>query len=292
VGSRSTFPVYLRADLPDPQPGDQLELSGPEGRHAVTVRRHRVGEEILLTSGDGRWARGPIVQLKGRDSLTLAVAAAGRQPPPNPVITVVQALPKGDRAELAVELLTEVGVDRIVVWQARRCVARWGTDKVERGLARWRRTAAEAAKQSRRVWLPEVAGPVDLAGLVELVRSADHAYVLHESADLALVDALVDARTSEAGSGRGEVEEAREAPAVARPESFVLVVGPEGGIDEAEIAALVSVGADCVGLGPTVLRTSTAGVVAAALVGAAVGRLSQERPQWERIGGSAVMIGT
>ena len=259
VTRRPTYPVYLLAGLTDPRPEQRLELAGPEGRHAVTVRRHRVGEELVLTAGDGCWARGPIVEIRGRDSLVIAVRESGRQPAPNPAITVVQALPKGERADLAVELLTEVGVDRIVVWQAHRCVAKWGPDKVDRGLARWRRTAAEAAKQSRRVWLPVVEGPVNLSGLVEIIRAADYSYVLHEGADTSLVDDLVGA-----AAGRG---------------TFVVVVGPEGGIDDEELATLVAAGADSVLLGPTVLRTSTAGAVAATLVSAAIGRLGRDSPQ-------------
>ena len=237
----------------------------------MAVRRHRIGQELVLTAGDGCWARGPIVEIRGRDSLILAVREAGRQPAPDPAITVVQALPKGERADLAVELLTEVGVDRIVVWQAHRCVAKWGPDKVDRGLARWRRTAAEAAKQSRRVWLPVVEGPVQLSGLVEIVRSADHSYVLHEGAAASLVDDLATAT--------GSVEAATGRAGVAAGETFALVVGPEGGIDDEELAELVAAGADEVRLGPTVLRTSTAGAVAATLVSAAIGRLSRDRPQ-------------
>ncbi|MDQ1308262.1 MAG: rRNA (uracil1498-N3)-methyltransferase [Actinomycetota bacterium] len=271
MASRPTYPVYLLPGLTDPQPGQRLELAGPEGRHAVAVRRHRIGQELVLTAGDGCWARGPIVEIRGRDSLILAVREAGRQPAPDPAITVVQALPKGERADLAVELLTEVGVDRIVVWQAHRCVAKWGPDKVDRGLARWRRTAAEAAKQSRRVWLPVVEGPVQLSGLVEIVRSADHSYVLHEGAAASLVDDLAAAT--------GSVEAATGRAGVAAGETFALVVGPEGGIDDEELAELVAAGADEVRLGPTVLRTSTAGAVAATLVSAAIGRLSRDRPQ-------------
>lgn len=265
VASRSTYPVYLLAGLSDPQPGQRLELAGPEGRHAVTVRRHRVGEELVVTSGEGCWARGPIVEIRGRESLVLAVREAGQQPPADPTITVVQALPKGDRSELAVELLTEVGVDRIVAWQARRCVAKWTPDKAERGLARWRRTAAEATKQSRRVWLPIIGGPVDLGGLVEIIQTAEHCYVLHEGAATSLVDDL--AATTAPGwssAARGD---------------FVLVVGPEGGIGDEELATLVAAGADSVLLGPTVLRTSTAGAVAATLVSAAIGRLGRDSPQ-------------
>ena len=103
MASRPTYPVYLLPGLTAPQPGQRLELAGPEGRHAVAVRRHRIGQELVLTAGDGCWARGPIVEIRDRDSLILAVREAGRQPAPDSAITVVQALPKGERADLAEE---------------------------------------------------------------------------------------------------------------------------------------------------------------------------------------------
>ena len=165
---------------------------------------------------------------------------------PRPRVVLAQALVKGDRGELAVELATEAGVDEIVPWRAQRCVARWEDGpRGDKALARWRGTAREAAKQARRAWCPPVTAPVDTAALATLV--AEHAVtlVLHESADRRLTDVTLP--------GTGDV---------------LLVVGPEGGISDAELAALTAAGALAVRLGPTVLRASTAAAVALGALGA------------------------
>jgi 16S rRNA (uracil1498-N3)-methyltransferase len=154
---------------------------------------------------------------------------------------VVQAIPKGDRGELAVELLTEVGVDTVVPWTAARCVAVWRGDRAAKSLARWRSAAHEAAKQARRAWFPEVLGPATTAEVVDLLRGATLPVILHEASERPLADLPVPAE--------GEI---------------VVVVGPEGGLTDEEASAFADAGAALVRLGPTVLRTSTAGVAAAA----------------------------
>jgi 16S rRNA (uracil1498-N3)-methyltransferase len=173
----------------------------------------------------------------------LSVRSVRTLPPPEPTITVVQALPKGDRGELSVELMTEVGVDSVIAWAAERCVVRWHGERGARALGKWRTTAREAAKQSRRAWLPEVTGPATLADIANRVSAAACAIVL---------DAGATAKLS----------------ALPLPEKgeIVLVVGPEGGISPAERATLASAGAIEARLGPTVLRTSTAGAAAAAVL--------------------------
>lgn len=243
------WPVYLVA--PEALIGAQVVLEGDEGRHAVSVRRHRVGEVIVLTDGRGAWAAGPVGHVHGRDRLVVEVVGRGFEPAPSPTLTVVQAVPKSDRAEDAVELLTAVGVDRLVPWQASRCVTKWAGDRAERGLRRWRRTAAEAAKQSRRVWLPDVAEPCALADVVaHEVAGAAAVFVCHEQGTAALAAASVPT------SGR-----------------IVVVIGPEGGLAAAEVDALRAAGGQVVSLGPTVLRAASAGAVAATLVLGAAGRL-------------------
>lgn len=243
------WPVYLVAE------GDldatHVVLQGEEGRHAVSVRRHRVGETLVATDGHGQWVAGPVSRIEGRDNAVINVVTRGCEPAPQPTLTVAQALPKSDRADEAVELLTAVGADRLVAWQAARCVTKWSTDRAERGLRRWRRTVAEAAKQSRRVRWPEVVGPVDLAGI--LAQEAAHAeavFVCHEQASVPLASLAVPR------SGR-----------------IVLVVGPEGGLTDDEVAELSRAGGQVVSLGPTVLRTAAAGSVAATLVLGSAGRL-------------------
>lgn len=242
-----TAALFLRAgDLPGA--GGRLLLDGPEGRHAATVRRVRVGEVLLVGNGAGSVAE-TVVASVGAGEVHLDVVRRRDEPAPQPRLVVVQALAKGDRGEAAVEGMTEVGVDEIVPWAAERSVVQWRGDRGERALERWRSTAREAAKQSRRAWLPTVAPPVTTAAVAARLAVAGLAVVLHEDAATPLAGVAVPAA--------GEV---------------VVVVGPEGGIGAEEMAVLGA--AHARRLGPTVLRTSTAGVAAAALLLAGCGRWS------------------
>lgn len=227
---------------------EQVTLTGPEGRHAATVRRLRPGERVDLTDGRGRYAL-CTVTAAGRDTLDLGVTERRDVPAPRPYLTVVQALAKGERGELAVETMTEVGVDAIVPWEAAHCVARWRGDRAAKGLARWRTTAREAAKQARRAWFPEVTDLAATGGVARRLAAADLAVVLHEDA--------------------AEPLSALDVPASGE---IIAVVGPEGGLTDAEITAFEAAGARSVRLGPTVLRTSTAGAAAAAVLQARCGR--------------------
>ena len=235
-----SLPVFLHAGAAGARAGDRVELSGEEGRHAVVVKRVRVGERIGLTDGAGSTLECTVASTS-RTGLVGTVESATTSDPDLPRVVVVQAIPKGDRGELAVEMLTEVGVDVVVPWAASRSVAVWRGDKEAKALERWRSTAREAAKQSRRAWFPDVAGMVDSGGVVDLLRDASLPVVLHEAASGPLADLPVP--------GRGEI---------------VVVVGPEGGITDEELAAFAAVGAEPVRLGSSVLRTSTAGVAAVA----------------------------
>ncbi|MFE0376019.1 16S rRNA (uracil(1498)-N(3))-methyltransferase [Streptomyces inhibens] len=244
-----TAPVFLVDSLADVRAGGTLTLDGPEGRHAVSVRRLRVGEEVVLTDGHGAGAQGTVAAVEGKDRLTVAVAELRTEDPPNPTITVVQALPKGDRGELAVETMTETGVDAIVPWPAARCVTQWKGERAAKSLGKWRATAREAGKQSRRLTFPEVADPLTTKQVAALLADADFAAVLHEEGSSPLATA--------------------ELPATGR---IVLVVGPEGGVSPEELAAFAEAGAQPYRLGPTVLRTSTAGTAATALLLGRTGR--------------------
>lgn len=233
-----------------PEPGELAVVDGDEGFHAANVRRIRPGEELDLGDGAGTVARCVVDEVaKGRltarvlDRRTVALAV--------PSVTVVQALPKSDRSELAIELATEAGADGFIAWQASRCVARWdGPAKVDKGLRRWGAVARSAARQSRRPYIPSIHGVVSTAELVQRVRDDDAtALVLHESASVPIT----------------------ERP-VAQADSLLLVIGPEGGIADDEIAALSDAGATAVRLGPSVLRTSTAAAVALGALGVLTGR--------------------
>ncbi|SEG60675.1 16S rRNA (uracil1498-N3)-methyltransferase [Thermomonospora echinospora] len=240
-------PVFLAA--PGSLGADRVVLDGPEGRHAVTVRRLRPGERVDLTDGAGLLAECVVAEVAGKERLVLDVLSRQRQEPPSPRLVVVQALPKGERGELAVETMTEAGVDEIVPWQAARCVTRWRPDRRDKALGRWRSAAREAAKQSRRSRLPEVPDLATTEQVAARLAAAARAVVLHEAATVPLrtVDLPAD-------------------------DEIVVVVGPEGGITDEELERFTAAGAVAVRLGPTVLRTSTAGVAAAAVLLSATGR--------------------
>ncbi len=165
--------------------GGSVVLSGPEGRHAAVVRRLRAGERADLSDGAGTLASGVVASV-GADTVTISVRSVHPVPPPAPSITVVQALAKGDRGELAVEMMTEVGVDAIVAWSASRSVARWEGTRGQRSLGKWQAIAREAAKQSRRAWIPPVSGPAALADVAALVSGAACGVVLAADAAVPL----------------------------------------------------------------------------------------------------------
>ncbi len=225
-----------------------LTLTGPEGHHAATVRRLRPGERADVSDGAGMLAECTVTGV-GKDFVTLDINAVHIVPPPQPRLVVVQALPKGDRGELAVELMTEVGVDAVIPWAAERSITKWQAERGAKSLAKWRATAREAAKQSRRAWLPEITDLASTATVAERVATAARAIVLEGDAPAKL----------------------HELPL---PETgdILLLVGPEGGISPTERAIFRDAGAVEARLGPTVLRTSTAGVTAGAILLSRVGR--------------------
>ena len=235
-----------------PQVGELAVVDGDEGFHAANVRRIRSGEELDLGDGDGTVAH-CVVEDVGKGRLTALVLDRRTLPVTLPAVTVVQALPKSDRSELAIELATEAGADAFVGWQASRCVARWESSaKVDKGLRRWDAVARSAARQSRRPYIPSINGVVSTAELVQGVRDGGAtALVLHESATAKLTELTM-----------------------AQADSLLLIIGPEGGIADDEIAALSDAGATAVRLGPTVLRTSTAAAVALGALGALTSRWS------------------
>lgn len=238
-------PVFFVDHVPDV--GALATVDGDEGFHAASVRRIRVGERIVLGDGAGVLAHCVVENVEKR-GLQAVVQDRRVQVPPAPAVTVVQAIPKAERSELAVELATEAGADAFVAWQASRCVARWDGPRAEKGLRRWRAVAKSAARQSRRAYIPTVDGVASTADV--LARVDGCTLVLHESASVPITEL-----------------------GLAQADSITLVVGPEGGIAEDELAALVDAGAHAVRLGPTVLRTSTAAAVA-------LGALGVLTPRW------------
>ncbi|WAL95450.1 16S rRNA (uracil(1498)-N(3))-methyltransferase [Streptomyces sp. Je 1-369] len=246
-----TAPVFVVEHF-DAGEGGRYVLDGPEGRHAVSVKRLRAGEDVVLTDGAGRWAECVVVDTEGKDRLIVHMDSVADEPAESPRITVVQALPKGDRGELAVETMTETGVDAVVPWTASRCITQWKGERGLKALAKWRATAREAGKQSRRTRFPEVADAASTKQVAALLADADFAAVLHEEGSS---DPLATAELPPAGH-------------------IVLVVGPEGGVSPEELAAFAESGAKPYRLGRTVLRTSTAGTAATALLLGRTGRWS------------------
>ena len=241
-----TLPLHLLAPevLAGRGAGDTVVLDGPEGRHAATVRRTRLGERLLLTDGAGLRVEGEVVSV-GTGTLELRVVSVARDPEPSPRLVLVQALAKHDRDDQAVEAATECGVDEVVPWQASRSVVQWRGERGEKARRKWDAVLVAATKQSRRTRRPVLAPTASTADLARRVAGAAAAYVLHEDARVPLATVtLPDA---------GDV---------------VLVVGPEGGVSPEELAVLEAAGAVAVRLGSTVLRSSSAGPAALAVLSA------------------------
>lgn len=236
-----TEPHFLLDLDPElPAPGSRVELTGEEGRHAAVVRRIRTGETVVLNDGRGRGLRGEVTE-SSKSGLVVEVAEQLFTEAGAVRFVAVQALAKGDRSELAIEMLTEMGIDEIVPWQSSRSIVKWTPERGAKSLARWRSTVREATKQSRRLRIPEVSEPVNTADLVRRIGTADVAVILHEDAEEPVSE-------------------------IAVPESgeVLMIIGPEGGISPDELNSFDQAGGSLVSLGDGVLRTSTAGVAALA----------------------------
>lgn len=240
---------FLVDDVPlDAPVGAEIVITGAEAHHAAAVRRVRVGEEVTVGDGRGLWLEAVVTDVAPK-RVTAAVTARTSHPAAAPRLVLVQALAKGDRDELAIQAATELGVDEIVPWQAARSVSRWDQAKAAKGVARWQTIVRGAAKQAHRAWVPVVSAPVSTAQLA--ARAASRMLVLEPTASVPLSGVAL-------------------APDDAR--DLVLVVGPEGGIAPEELVALTDAGATDARLGATVLRTSTAGPAALAVLNARLGR--------------------
>lgn len=260
---------YLDESLVAPAAvGDAVALRGQDARHAVTVARLRAGERLRIGDGAGLVVEGEVVRSDPAEVLLRADSIV-RDPVPSPRLVLVQALAKGDRDELAVQAATELGVDAVQPWQAARSVSRWEGAKSEKGRARWQTIVREASKQAVRAHVPPVAPVVGTAALVRRLGeqgASTLALVLDPLGDTALT--ALDASALGVGPG-GRADADADAEGLAE---ILLVVGPEGGIASEELAALEASGARRVRLGATVLRTSTAGPAAIALLSATLGR--------------------
>ncbi|MFT3661813.1 MAG: 16S rRNA (uracil(1498)-N(3))-methyltransferase [Gordonia sp. (in: high G+C Gram-positive bacteria)] len=246
-----TPPVFWVDDVP--RAGETAVVTGPEGRHAVTVTRIRDGEPVVLGDGRGTRAECTVTEVSGKDRMTVRADRVDFVERRSPLVTIVQALPKAERSELAVDLMTEAGVDAIVPWQSARSIARWSGAKAAKGVDKWRATAATAAKQARRAWIPEVH---DLSATIAVRDLCGRVHA--EGGVVALLH--------EAGSTPFRSVDFTGAPEV------VFVIGPEGGLTDQEVSDLTALGGRSVVLGPQVLRTAAAGAVALGALGAVTDR--------------------
>lgn len=237
---------FLVESSTDAGVGDLVSLTGAEAKHAAVVRRLRVGEAVTVGDGAGVWLTG-VAEEVSPSRVDVRIGDRVAHPVPAPRMILVQALAKGDRDELAVQAACELGVDEIVPWQAARSISRWEGPKAVKWRERWATIVREAAKQAHRAWVPEVVAPVTTKQLAARA-SADRVLLLDPTASVRLSQIEPDGR------------------------DLVLVVGPEGGISDEELALLTDAGAERVLLGDTVLRTSTAGPAAIAVLSVALGR--------------------
>ncbi|GAB3129947.1 16S rRNA (uracil(1498)-N(3))-methyltransferase [Glaciibacter psychrotolerans] len=246
-------------------PGSTVSIGGSEAKHAVTVSRIRPGEQLLLGNGAGMILHGTVVTAEPAE-LTLLVDTRELTPAATPRIVLVQALAKGDRDELAVQAATELGVDGVIPWTAARSISRWEGAKVTKGRERWASIVREASKQSIRPWLPVVADLVSTKQLVKLATET-RMLLLEPSATARLTE--VDFVVEFEADVEADVDDAADATS---RRDILLIVGPEGGIAPSELDALEAAGATRVRLGDTVLRTSTAGPAALAILNATLRR--------------------
>jgi 16S rRNA (uracil1498-N3)-methyltransferase len=225
--------LFFVPDLPT-QVGASYSFNSEDANHAIKVLRIEVGEIFRVSDGVGGWANVQVTEVTKR-SLETTVLEVGRQEPLDIQFTVVQALPKSDRAKEAVELLTEAGADVIVPWLANRSISRTEV------ISKFATTAREASKQSRRLFIPQLHETVKEKGVIELIKGADLALVFHESAQVKLSE-IITPQT--------------------KAKNVLVVIGPEGGITDEELAAFAAAGAHVAGLGRPILRSAHAGLAA------------------------------
>lgn len=232
------------------QVGATVTLSGAEAHHAVNVSRVTIGERVMIGNGAGVQATATVTEVQSR-ALTVVLDSVSQEAQPRPVLILAQALAKGDRDERAIEACTELGVDEIIPFQARRSVSRWNEEKSVKGRERWQKIVREASKQSLRYRIPKVHPPASLKELSEFAAEQT----------LLVLDPFATNRLSDLAASE-----------LCARDSLILLIGPEGGLDSQEIQALTAAGARAVRLGQTVLRTSTAGVAALSVINATLGR--------------------
>jgi 16S rRNA (uracil1498-N3)-methyltransferase len=214
-----------------------ITLNEKESHHALNVRRVKTNEDLYITNGKGSVASGKLLDLAS--PLQIMVDKLERSPQSRPRVSVLQAVLKGERSEIAVELMSEVGVTKIIFWPATRSVAKIQT-KIDKVISKWQQIGLAAIKQSRQSWLPEIVYLHDFKEIENLIKKYKHTYILDYDASERLAEQKID-------------------------DELLFIVGPEGGLTDEEKSRFIQLGAKSINIGNTVLRGSTAGAVATAL---------------------------
>ncbi len=228
-------------------PGSEITLEKSEQRYLLRVLRLKEGAEVELCDGQTkRW----LAELKfeGREVIAVLKTPLPELPSPYPVI-LIQGVPKGERFDYTLQKGTEVGIERFIPALTERTIVELKTEsKVKKRLERWNKITAEAAKQSRRLRIPEVERPKRLEDILKELPANFEKVVCWEG-------------ERECGF-KSWLEEKRFNP----PAGVAVFIGPEGGFSDSEIALLKGAGVISLSLGPLILRSETAGVIAAALI--------------------------
>ncbi|MEY3705303.1 MAG: hypothetical protein RLY29_675 [Actinomycetota bacterium] len=235
--------LFIVENIPDR--GDVV-IEGEEAHHAASVSRVKIGDRIAVTNGMGRRAEVEVIDVNKRN-VAARILDVIDEPRSSTVLTVVQALTKGDRARETIELLTEGGVDLIIPWSASRSIGQWREEKD--ALGKWRAWAREATKQSRRSWIPQILDLHSTAAIKERISESELSLMFHEVGAERLSIALKDVK----------------------PREITLIIGPEGGISEEEASAFSGAGARSVVMGKPIFRSAHAGVAALAAVQSSLG---------------------
>ncbi len=232
--------LFFVDDLPTTV-GAIYEFDSEDAFHAIKVLRIAAGEIFNLSDGKGAWSRVNVLNVN-KKSMSVKVLETGFEEALPQQFTIVQAIPKGDRIKESIELSTEGGADRIVMWKATRSIGR-ADEKIDK----LQNTAREASKQSRRFRIPEVVGVASTDSVVDEIAKADLALVFHESAVQTISQIVTPGATKVA-----------------------IIIGPEGGLTDEELETFAAAGAKVVLMGRPILRSAHAGLAALAAVNTAL----------------------
>ena len=233
--------LFFVADLPTTV-GNTYEFEGDDAGHAIRVLRTQIGESLALSNGLGAWSIVEVIAI-AKKSMTVRVTTTGYEEVLPVEFTVAQALTKGDRIKESIELNTAGGADVILLWAAARSIGKATPDLMQKLAV----TAREASKQTRRNRIPFVMGVLDAKKIAAEIPNYDSVIVLHESAS----DKLSDVVTASA-------------------KKVLVIIGPEGGLTDEELALFAGAGAQVAHMGRPVFRSAHAGMAALSGLNAAL----------------------